>query len=201
MKRPFVFSLGLSLLFALASGCAASYQSIEPATVPFDQFQDNLGGGQAEIAWRYNVLKEAGNQHHARKERQHGVSLLALRFTNNSQGTLLFPEDVWAIAGGDTLEPLTIEQVDEALRRTTAEDEPGAVEVDAGPLVALGSGLFKINKQVRDNLRLARDLDAHYLQGRQVAPGNSVTGLLALPAAPGTGLKFELKKTGRAVAE
>ena len=153
MKRPFVFSLGLSLLFALASGCAASYRPIEPATVSFDQFQDNLGGGQAEIAWRYNVLKEAGNRHHARKERQHGVSLLALRFTNNSQGT------------------------------------------------ALGSGLFKINKQVRDNLRLARDLDAHYLQGRQVAPGNSVTGLLALPVAPGTGLKFELKKTGRAAAK
>ena len=201
MKSPFSFSLGLSLLLALASGCAASYQPIEPATVPFDRFQDDLGGGRAAIAWRYNVLKEAGNRYHARKEQQHGVSMLALRFTNNGQGALLFPEDVWIIAGADTLEPLTIQQVDEALRRTTAEDEPGVVEVDAGPLMALGSGLFKVNKQVRDNLRLARNLDTHYLQGRQVAPGSALTGLLGLPVAPGTGLKFELKKTEQSRAD
>ncbi len=194
MKRHFSFSIGLSLLFALACGCGASYQTIEPATVPFDQFQGDPGGGRAAIAWRYNVLKEAGNRYQARKERQRGVSLLALNIVNNSPGMLLFPEDVWIIAGADTLEPLTIQQVDEALRRTTAEDEPGVVEVDAGPLMALGSGLFKINKQVRDNLRLARELDAHYLQGRRISPGNSVSGLLALPVAPGTGLKFELKK-------
>lgn len=56
MKRPFSFSFGLSLLFTLACGCAASYQTVEPATVPFDQFQDNLAGGQAEIAWRSQML-------------------------------------------------------------------------------------------------------------------------------------------------
>lgn len=56
MKRPFSFSLGPSLLFTLAGGCAASYQPIEPVTASFDQFQDNLGGGRAEIAWRSQML-------------------------------------------------------------------------------------------------------------------------------------------------
>ncbi|MEZ4932580.1 MAG: hypothetical protein R2788_10730 [Saprospiraceae bacterium] len=182
----------LIALLVLTS-CASNYHLTEPLTLSFDQPQD-VQNGQAKISYRYNVLKEAGNRKYAKKEKQSGVSLLALRIENVGTDTLFFPGDFYVMAGRDSLYLLTSDEAGEALRQTTAEDSGnGAVEVDA-PLLNATKDIFNAATQVKANLRFAKELEEFYLFPCLVAPGVSRVGLQAMEVTAGKPLTFGLYK-------
>lgn len=179
----------------LGAGCAAHYHYIEPANVRFEETAATLAGDQIEVAYRYDVLREAGNRRYARKERQSGIALLALRIQNHGPDTLFLPDDFLVTTGPETLYLLPLEEAAETLSQTTAEEAgSGAVEVEVPSGLAVTRDIFNAFTQVKANIRLAKEMEEHYLLPGALPPGCTVTGLLALPVASGAPLKFSVKK-------
>ena len=183
----------LFLVTALFWNCASNYRLIQPETLSFDSAQDTLVGQKLAINWRYDVLKEAGNRSYARMERKQEVSLLALRLFNSGEDTLAFPESVVITDGSGLLWPLPMEEAAEVFIQRTREPGEGAVEVEGGHGIILAAGLVNLAKGLNANIRFVKELDAHYLVGRDIPPGSTVTGLLALPVRPGAKLSFSLR--------
>lgn len=187
----------LLLLSSLLWSCASNYYTIQPETIRFDASRDTLVGGELAIAWQYEVLKAAGNRRYARKERQQGVSLLALRLANQGAETLAFTETVEIFAGAEQLWPLSVEEAAKVFVQRTREPGEGAVEVEGAEGIVMAASLFNMAKGLNANIRFVKELDAYYLAGRDIPPGSTITGLLALPVRPGTAFSFSLKQSER----
>lgn len=187
----------LLLLSSLLWSCASNYHPIQPEALRFEASRDTLVGGALAIAWQHDVLKAAGNRRYARKEQQQGVSLLALRLANQGPDTLAFPDAVEIFAGAAQRWPLSVEEAAEVFLQRTREPGEGAVEVEGAEGIIMAASLFNMAKGLNANIRFVKELDAWYLAGRDIPPGSTITGLLALPVRPGTNLSFSLKQPER----
>lgn len=196
MQNPIYFLL-FSALLTLSWSCASNYYPIQPEALRFGASRDTLVGDELAIAWQYNVLEATGNRRYARKERQQGVSLLALRLANQGPDTLAFPDAVEIFAGAAQLWPLSVEEAAEAFMQRTREQGEGAVEVEGAEGIIMAAGLFNMAKGLNANIRLVKELDACNLAGQDIPPGSTLTGLLALSVQPGTNLSFSLKQPER----
>lgn len=139
------------------------------------------------------MLREAGNRRYGKKEKRTSVSLLALRIVNDSADTLRFPEEVFIFSGMDTLWPLYLGEVGEALRQTRSEDG-GAVEVETGFLISLLEGIATDAVEDKANQKFGEELDEYYLVFSDILPGTAVVGLVALDVKRGTPFRFFVKK-------
>lgn len=181
-----------SLLFLIfLSACVAPYRPIDPLTLEYEASPDTLANSPVKVTYQYHVLQEAGNKKYARNERESRVSLLGVLIDNQSADTLLFPENFLIMAGADTLYPLYLDEADEALSRYHQYD-PGTAGfwewlfIYLIPEISLSAGEAKANKAFR------KELDQYYLVFSTIAPGTTVSGLLALPVEKNTLLNFRL---------
>lgn len=72
------------LLFAiLMSGCAGSYKSLDLATLNYTKGSGTSNTYSTE--YRYDILSTRSNKKYAKKEDKSGISLVAIKFTNNSE--------------------------------------------------------------------------------------------------------------------
>ncbi len=197
MQRNIWSTLWFLALLSLCWSCASNYYPIQPEALRFDASQDTLVGGALAIAWQYDVLKAAGNRRYARREQQQGVSLLALRLANQGPDMLAFPEGLEVFAGAAQMWPLSVEEAAEVFIQRTREPGEGAVEVEGAEGIVMAASLFNMAKGLNANIRFVKELDACYLAGRDIPPGSTITGLLALPVQPGTNLSFSLKQPER----
>ena len=184
------FLLAFSLL--LAMGCATKYNLIEPLTLDFGAPPATLADSDVEIAWRYDVLNNAGNRSYAQKELRNRVSLLAVLIKNPSADTLYFPENFLILSKMDTLSVLTMEESYYALCQDVVEKpmgENGGFELDA-PWINFFGGAYNLVTEVKANTRFVKELNTYYLLPSVIAPRETVVGLIGLPVKQGTPLRF-----------
>lgn len=181
-------------ILALMSSCASNYHFINPPSVEMKTSATISPPASCQIHYRYQVLKEAGNKKYAKKERQSGVSLLAVRIENTGLDTLFFPEHFQVHTDKDTVQILSLAKTGEALRQTTAEDSGnGSVEVDAPAMMAVRD-VFNATTQAKANLRFVQELRGNYLASVKIIPGEKRIGLLGLEVPAGTPLYFFINK-------
>lgn len=176
------------------TGCAASYHPIQPQTVEFAALPDSLAKQEVTFAYRYHVLKDAGNRKYAKKEKTHGISLLALQIVNDGPDTLWFPQDFYALGPSGQVNILWADMVYDRLLQDKYQRKAG-LEVPIGrgfgDAVVNNAGLgIKRSIEKSANEKFSQELDDFYLAPCYIAPGVTMIGLVALKVEPDTYLRF-----------
>ncbi len=190
------FFIVLALCWA---GCAARYHPIQPETVAFAALPDSLAEQTVNFAYRYHVLKDAGNRKYAKKEKRHGISLLALRIVNDGPDTLSFPQDFHVLGPSGPLNILWADMVydrllqDKYLSRGNYEVPLGRGFGDA-MINNMGLNIKRSTEQ-RANELFSQELDDFYLVPCYIAPGVSMVGLVGLKVEQDTYLRFGVKES------
>ncbi|WP_020534500.1 hypothetical protein [Lewinella cohaerens] len=190
------------LITLCCASCAARYHPIQPETVAFITLPDSLAKQEVTFAYRYHVLKDAGNRKYAKKEKRHGISLLALRIVNDRPDTLLFPEDFYVLGpnGGDSLNILWADMVYDRLLQDKYQKK-GNYEVPLGrgfgDAMINNMGLsVKRSTEKKANELFSQELDDFYLVPCYIAPGVSMVGLVGINVERDTYLRFGVKENG-----
>lgn len=79
------------LLLFLLVGCATFYSPIKPAEIGFPSPEINA---DFSYSLKFDPLLNAGNQRFAKKEAKTGISIVALKITNNSDRDLTVGKDI-----------------------------------------------------------------------------------------------------------
>ena len=69
----------------LLAGCAGSFKSINPSSFQYTTQAEN---SDAELFYKYDVLRERENKKYSRKELKAGVRIIAVRITNTTGKTI-----------------------------------------------------------------------------------------------------------------
>jgi hypothetical protein len=192
MGQTFKNGLFLAFSIAMAMGCAGKYYLIEPQTLDFTNSAVVFGKKDITIAWRYNVLREAGNNKYARKERRNDVSLIALAIKNNSTDTLHFPGNIMVLSGEDELEVMTVDDAYFALCQDIYESRRGIGMAD--PLIIKIRDNINYEIQKKGNTLFVNELYDNYLFHRNIAPGTTLKGFICLSAQSKSPLRFVYSK-------
>ncbi|MBK9015012.1 MAG: hypothetical protein IPM82_13580 [Saprospiraceae bacterium] len=193
MMKFSVKCLSLAISTILFLGCAGSYQTIKPQQLGYGRSSAVVGKEGIVIAWRYNVLKEAGNNKYARKERRMGVSLVAVNINNKSADTLCFPRDIMVFSEEDTLEVLTLTAAYFALCQDVYERRRGIGMAD--PSIIMIRDDINRSTQSRANTIFINELFDNYLFQKCIEPGGALKGLICLTVKSGAKLRFVYSKT------
>jgi hypothetical protein len=192
----------LFLVIPFLMGCATQYRHIQPNFMEYSAIPDLLDSGNIEITYRYNVLRGASNEKYARMEEREGICLLAVRITNNGNDTLFFPDDILIECRNSCVFPL---EMDEAID-VFIQDHPAVLDELGGatadvvtintswgfiiPLAASIPSLINSSVEAKANDHFINEMLDYYLVYSNVPPGETVSGLLALPVEPNTPLTF-----------
>lgn len=79
------------ILTCVLGGCASSYRPIRPSTLNYTApvFGNGIG-----LSYKYDVLKERRNKKYAAKEADHGLKLIAVKLTNNTDTVINVGRDL-----------------------------------------------------------------------------------------------------------
>ena len=203
LTGKFVLFCLFILIYLFSPGCATQYRHVEPQSIKYYNEPDYTHNGEVEVTYRYNILENARNKKYARMEQRSGVCLLAVRIANFGNDTLFIPDDLIIESRNYNVFPL---DMDEAIN-VFIQDSPvldgvssaGNIQIDAGwgwvvPLAASIPGAINNAVEQRANDRFIKEMLDYYLVYSNVPPGETVSGLLALPVKSNTPLKFEKRR-------
>jgi len=191
LPNPLLY-FSIALLFC--SSCAVNYRNINPQKVQF-LYLDDARPGEVKVDYRYNVLKESRNGRFAKREKQTGVSLLAVRIENNSSDTLFFPEDFSIKVGEQEVFLYTKNETLDVFNRGDSSDFGASESTSIGELfLGLLFILGDAGNRANINHRFAKELDKYYLWPCSIDPGVVTVGLIALDVKKGTLLQFDHEK-------
>jgi hypothetical protein len=111
MRKYFFFPC-----IVLLCSCAASYNTINPKRLDYST-SDSLGG--LSFAYKYDVLREAGNRKYAKKESTNHVKVLAIKITNNTNKVINVSNDIVFYSGKKPIVPMSPTAVKDALGQNT----------------------------------------------------------------------------------
>ena len=198
IDKCFQFCLFL-LSVLLLGGCASQYRHVEPHSMKYHNKPYYLYNGEVEVTYRYNILEKAKNKKYARMEKRSGISLLAVRIANFGNDTLFIPDDLLIEGRDNCVFPLEMnEAIEVFIQDNPVMDEVGSlanVQVNTGwgwvvPIAVSIPGLINNSIEEKANERFIKEMEDYYLIYSNVPPGETVSGLIALPVAPNTPLDF-----------
>ena len=169
-----------------------------------------------QVGYHYNVLTEKGNKKFARKEEKNHISLVALKVTNNTDRPLTYGKDMQLYSGAMPISIMDQEIVFKSLRQqaplfllylmllptnltispeSTNGGMPDATVIPVG--YALGPGLAIGNMMMAssNNKVFRTELSMYDLTDRQIAPGETVYGLVGLSFASFSQLEMRVNPT------
>ncbi|MFZ6009788.1 MAG: hypothetical protein ACOYXT_05510 [Bacteroidota bacterium] len=190
------------LVACILMGCASAYRPVMPNRISYkESFEDN----GLKLQYRYNILKEAGNKKYAAKESRSGIRLVAVEFTNNSEQTVTFGQNVGVFSGNRELVPLKPEEVRREIRQVAGlymiwsafwivinncdNDDCTSIPLPVGALIGLGN----MSAAKAANRNMLHDLRRYDLSGKTIGPGETVYGILPLAVIEGDVLEVHLK--------
>ncbi len=212
MKILKISTLVIAVLFL--NSCASVYKPVNPEGLKYNSISTHE---EVSLEYKYDLL----DKKYQKKEQKRDVRLVAVKVTNNSNKDLIFGDDIRLTYenGGQLLLlerekvfkelkqqpatylfylPLTLlsvsftkESSDYSSYQTTSTIPVGLI---LGPALA-GGNLYQAAKS---NKKFRADLDAYLLQGRRIAPGETVYGLIGLRANNYDALKIHIPDTENA---
>ena len=164
--------------------------------LPWDSERHTIEGTDVQIIISYDVLTEPGTRQYSKMGKKNGVSLIIMTIQNSGQEELNLTRDfIFQTSNGDTILPLTMEEAGESLVKPVTDEENTAfvqVEPPSGWIFELGK-LVNDSKKVISHVRFANDMLEYYLEGRVLASGACIQGLLVLPVTKGTIVQISLR--------
>ncbi|MES2732537.1 MAG: hypothetical protein V4714_12340 [Bacteroidota bacterium] len=208
MKKHLFVSLffALSLIF---TGCASSYNSINPKTFAYS---NNLTESNVDFSYRFAILRAKGNKKYAKKEERTGIKVIAVKITNNSGGDLILGENFNIFSGIRPLIPMepaaTYRHLKQGvaiyllylpltvLRLNVYNNSSSGRNVRSYPIgYALGPGITIGNmiEASTSNKSLKTDLIVFDLANKKIANGETVYALISSENVGTTPLTLQLK--------
>ncbi|GAB3201384.1 hypothetical protein ABID22_004052 [Pontibacter aydingkolensis] len=199
MKTFFTKSLLFAGVIGMLSSCASSYKAIVPENINYTAKTEN---NQVLLEYKYDVLAERKNKKYAKREKTKFVQIASVKITNNSSDVVTFNESVRYFAGANAFTPLEPTIAQKTLKQgvpiyllyllmtngkmITGEEYTNGVRTkqESFPIgLILGPGLTAYNmiKAGTANQNFLKELNKYNLQNKQILPGETVYGLVAIP--------------------
>lgn len=192
MKELFYFSL----LMILFSGCARTYNTINPAMYNFENKKD--ASESITVSYLYNLQEINSNKPYARKERKKHIRLVALKIENNSdEQEILDPSNfIIKSSGGRNIRVIPPEEYCKEIRQYSEtfvlfyalggigykyENVNGETthEFAYNPIpavIGLGNAIFAENA----NRKQKKNLIEHNVFNKPIPGKSSIYGLIAI---------------------
>lgn len=193
------------------SGCAGTYRTINPETLPYQQ--STKANAAVQLGYHYNILTELGNKKFARKEKKKNLNLVAVKITNNTDHTLIFGKDIFLRSEGQMVSPVNHMRTFRTLKHktplfllylplihlnvTTYEQTHSGfrqrfypVGLIVGPILSFGN-MFKAHA---NNKKFLKELRNHTLQHKEIKPGETVYGLIGVQKATFGPMELDIRK-------
>lgn len=193
MRSRWTVPILVIMKLCILSACVPRYQGISLSTDGPLKMTDSLNQDGVFLGYRYGVMEAPGNKRYVRAEQQSGHQLIAMEIRNHRPDTLLFPEEIRFISGGDSLYIAGMEEAMTILNNESPEGWKESVEVDA-PSAMFALDFFNTIKQVRSNLNFLDDMMMYYIVPQKMNPGDTIRGLICLKVEPDQKLNFSLTK-------
>lgn len=199
---------GLCLLFfcgALTS-CVGRYRAVQAdkIEISLSQQADNF-----DFGYKWGVMAEAGNRRAARKEAKKGLHIVAVKYVNRSKRMHVFGRDVVLLSNGLPVSSLPPIEAKKLLRQNLAPYigyviltpvyeivfRGGLQEYYTKVGLAVGPGIALTHMAIANgaNNRFYQNLVDSDLHLLEIAPGETVYGLVAVPSLGVSNLSVEVK--------
>lgn len=203
-------SLCLSLLLIaviFAGGCASNYHTINPGRTHFPAPAEKEYG--LSFAYKYDLLRAKGNKKYAKKEDKKGVRVVAVKITNNTGSTLIFPDDFDIMSGDSPVYLLEPEAVHRQLKQGvpiyllyllftpmnlyTYDDTGVTSSTPVGLLLGPGLTALNIGIAASANNKFKQELLDYDIYNMEIKDGETITGLIGITDNGYAPLSLELK--------
>lgn len=190
-----IFALGIAIL--LMPSCASSYKPLVPESMHFEARAENDG---VVLHYKHGVLGERGNKKYVKKETRNFLKVVAVKLTNNSATTIDVSRDIKFFSGPNQFSPLDPITVHSRLKQgvpiyllyllftpmeytqiTTVNGHVTEKSASIGLLLGPGLTLYNIIKAGSANQRMLENLQKYSVINKQIAPGETLHGLVVIP--------------------
>jgi hypothetical protein len=205
--RKFILWLVL-IPAALFSSCAASYNPIRPQNLVYNY---NFNENGLNYSFRYDVLRERGNNKLGRKEDNKNIRLVAVKITNNRGKAINVGNDLEFFAGQDQILPFDPAATKHFLKQSTGSyllyllltflnliiiDPSGGttfipIGVILGPSITVGNMLTASNA----NSKLYAELLSFDIMNAQIQDGETAFGLICFRSTSYKPISIKPRKT------
>ncbi|NDK56692.1 hypothetical protein [Pontibacter fetidus] len=199
MRTFFTKTLAFASAVILLSSCAGSYKSITPENMHYEVKSESNG---VVLQYRLGVLGEHGNKKYVKKESKNFIKVAAVKLTNNTANTIDVSNDVKFFSGPNqfsSLEPklaharlkqsvpiyllytlLTPLRLSETTYVNGIKQETRVI-FPVGLIVGPGITLYNMITAGTANNKLLSDLQKYSVLNKQIAPGETLHGIVVIP--------------------
>ena len=193
----------------LGSGCAGSYTPIRPDRIA--TYQSSPAGAPLQFGYQFDALRTHGrNKKYVKKEQKKGYHVVAVQIKNNTGAEVNFSRDAVLYYGDRQVVPVAADIAAQDMKQgvaiyllyvllnvtvNTTTTTNGYVTsgsstfLPTGPFIASGNMLGAA--MANGNFR--RELQQYDLTNRNIAPGETVYGLVSLREFNVAPLRLELR--------
>lgn len=191
----------------LVSSCASSFKSINPEKVPYSYTSKE---SSVQYSYAYDVLAMKGNRKYVKKERKHGLRVVAVKIVNTTDQTLRLNDNLKLMVGNNQTVPVAPTISAKELKQgvsiyllylllnftiggtpTTTNGvttTTGGTTIPSGPFIAGGNMIVAASA----NKNLKTELLRYNLVDKDIAPGQTVYGLVTLHTLSTDPIRFEI---------
>jgi len=201
---PIIY-LALCLFFC---SCASTFKSIDPQKIPFSYTEN---AADIQFSYAYDVLALNGNKKYVKRETKHGMRVVAVRITNNSQQTLQLNKNLKLIVGNNQTMPIEPAIVTKNIKQrtwlyllytpltltfnATTTNSYGHIESQGGTTIPIGPFIAGGNLIMAHtaNKNFRKEISKFNLLDTKIEPGQTVYGLITLHSLTAEPIKFEVQ--------
>ncbi len=205
MKKILPILLLSSSIFV--SGCASSFKSINPEKVSYTYTSKE---SSVQYSYAYDVLAMKGNRKYVKKERKHGLRVVAVKIVNTTDQTLRLNDNLKLMVGNNQTVPVSPTIAAKELKQgvpiyllymllnftiggtqTTTNGvttTTGGTYIPSGPFIDAGNMIVAATA----NKNLKSELLRYNLIDKDIAPGETAYGLITIHSLSADPIRFEI---------
>ncbi|MEN8250083.1 MAG: hypothetical protein ABFS32_14215 [Bacteroidota bacterium] len=187
-------------------GCASTYKPINPHYLNYNSVDEHDG---IVMSYKYDVLREKGNNKYAKKEELKGVKLIAVKITNNTNSAITVGKDMLLFAGQNQIFPMEPTAIKNSIKQIVPAYLPYMLlsflnlyvtkngSTETYPIgLALGPGITIGNMATAGsaNTKLLAELNANNILDKDIQSGETISGIIGVRDIGFNPLTFKLNK-------
>lgn len=156
--------------------------------------------------YKYDILREAGNNKYAKKELSKNIRLVAVELTNRSDRAISFREDIEIYSGARKIMPLDPLYAKKELKQIAPlymlwsllwvvitkcdNDDCSSIPIPVGAAI----GIINTVKASGANKNLLEDLMRYNMLNKTIEPGETVRGIISIAVESGQPLEIRMRE-------
>lgn len=189
--RTTLFTILVLSALVLLQSCAATYKPINPARISYPTIANEI-----PFSYKHNVLKEAGNRKLAKKEDVRRVRIVAVKIENTTGKVLRYGMNYKLYSANGELTVLDIPAATASVKQTVptyllyllltplrfnVQTDKSSSSTPIGLIVGPGIAAGNVAVAATANKRFREELQTFSLLDRDIKPGETFYGLIAIP--------------------